>query len=84
MYDSWDAGGWGPGAWIAMGLMMVAFWGLVVGLVVYLVRSVGQRPPEQPATGGPDDPVRILDERFARGAIDTEEYRERRELLRSG
>ena len=44
MYDGWHDGGWGPGAWIIMGLMMLAFWGLVVGVVVYVVRNLGHRP----------------------------------------
>lgn len=33
-----------------------------------------------PATNRPD-PLRILDERFARGEIDEEEYKQRRALL---
>lgn len=84
MYDNWHDGSWGPGAWIAMGLMMVAFWGLVMALVVYLVRNVGQRQPERSTSPEPDDPRRILDQRFARGDIEADEYEQRRELLRSG
>ena len=84
MYD-WNDHGWGPGAWIAMGLMMVAFWGLIAVLVVYVVRNVGRGPSDASGAPGvpPDQALRILDERFARGDIDTDEYNQRRELLRS-
>ena len=63
-----------------MGLMMLVFWGFVAALVVYVVRNVGHRP------SGPaerDEPLRILDERFARGEIDADEYNRRRDLLRN-
>lgn len=82
MYD-WN-GGWGPGGWIAMGLMMVVFWGLVAATVVYVVRSTGRHheTPAPPANAD-GDALRILDERFARGDIDTDEYTHRRELLRT-
>jgi hypothetical protein len=46
MYD-WHDGGWGPAAWIAMGFMVVAFWGLVAVLVVYLTGNRGHGPAEQ-------------------------------------
>lgn len=82
MNDGWHNGGWHAGTWIAMGLMMLLFWGFVVGLVVYLVRNTGHHT--HPSSGAdPADAVRILDERFARGEIDADEYRQRRDLLRS-
>ncbi len=84
MYD-WHDGGWGPGAWIAMGLMMLVFWGLVAAVVVYVIRNVGHRPDTHVGVEGPrqDQALHILDERLARGEIDAEEYRARRDLLRS-
>ena len=84
MYD-WHDNSWGPGTWIAMGLMMLAFFGLVALLVVYVVRNLGHRSPDQAGvpTAAPDQAMRILDERLARGDIDAEEYSQRRELLRS-
>lgn len=66
------------------GFGMGFFWLLVVALVVvgvvWAVRNSGawQRPPELPP---PADPRRILDERLARGEIDEEEYRRRRDTL---
>ena len=84
MYD-WNNHGWGPGAWIAMGLMMLAFWGLVAALVVYVVRNLGHHHDEHISAGdaGPDQALRVLDERFARGEIDADEYTQRRDLLRA-
>jgi putative membrane protein len=84
MYDDWHDGGWGPGAWIAMALMMLAFWALVVALVVYVFRSLTRTRPEAPRPLDQRDGMRILDERFARGEIDADEYTQRRDLLRSG
>jgi putative membrane protein len=43
----------------------------------------GAPPPPSPAPAG-TDAHRILDERFARGEIDEEEYRRRRDVLRGG
>ena len=82
MMYHWHDGGWGPGTWIAMGLMMLVFWGVVAFLVVYAVRSLGRRTPDS-GTPPSDPALRILDERFARGEIDADEYNQRRELLRS-
>ncbi len=84
MWYGWH-GGWGWGGWLAMAIVMLAFWAVIVAALVVVVRSLTQRrdqlPPAPP--GSSDDAVRILDERFARGEIDAEEYRSRRELLRS-
>ena len=85
MMNDWYQDGWGPGTWIAMALMMLAFWGLIAALVVYAIRHLGQRPADDARVDrAPADQARsILDERLARGEIDADEYRHRRELLRS-
>lgn len=85
MYDWHDGGGWGPGTWIAMGFMMLVFWSIVAVVVVYVVRNLGHRHDHIGGAAGtpPDSAMRILDERFARGEIDAEEYNHRRDLLRS-
>lgn len=78
--------GWGWGAWLVMSVLMVLFWGLVIAGIVVLARYLaGSRQ------GGPTLPDRgrssaeeLLDERFARGEIDQDEYTRRRELLRAG
>lgn len=75
-----DDPGWG--GWLLMTFGMVAFWTLVVVAVIALVRVLreegSRRPPAEV------DPRRLLDERFARGEIDAEDYKARRELLDSG
>lgn len=68
--------GHGMGAW--GWLMMVAFWVVVVSLIVWALRSAAT--PGQPAE---DTALRILDERLARGEIDLEDYEERRKVLES-
>ncbi len=77
-----DAMGWG--GWIAMALLMVAFWGLIIFAVVAIfrgtTRTTGPTDPSAPA--GHRDPMNTLDERFARGEIDAEDYQTRQALLR--
>jgi putative membrane protein len=73
----WWGGEWGWGAWLAMSLGMLVFWGLVAWVVVTLVRqrdNAGSPPPPTPED--------ILSQRFARGEIEADQYRERLELLR--
>jgi putative membrane protein len=81
----WGHGHWSVGDWLAMSLMLLAFWGLLVVLVVSLVRrpaGVAKDPsPERPATGSADD---VLAERFARGEINEDEFTRRRALLHAG
>lgn len=80
----WDGAGMGWGGWVLMALMMVIFWGVVVAAVVAFVRYSGHSHHEPPAASdGRDQALRILDERFARGDIDAEEYTQRRDLLRA-
>lgn len=61
------------------GLGMVLFWGLIILLIVLAVRGFGSRRDSVP----PDHktPLQILDERYARGEIEKEEYEERRKTL---
>jgi putative membrane protein len=82
----WYGGGW---AWWQAGLMwlaMIAFWGVVIWAVYALVTGISRRPDET-ARGGraqPGEARRILDERLARGEIDTEEYQRLRGVLDGG
>jgi putative membrane protein len=59
-----------------MSVTMLAFWALVIWAVVSVARSGGGERRDN----GED----ILAERFARGEIDEEEYRRRRELIQAG
>lgn len=65
--------GWAGG--IGMLVLMALVLAALVALAVVLVRRAPQAPP--PA----DAARRILDERFARGEIDQEEYERRRDAL---
>lgn len=80
----WDDGGWGAAAWLVMGLMMVLFWGALIALVVWLVQSAGSdKRPRQAETSPMSRADEVLAERFARGEIDEDEFRRRRDLLHS-
>lgn len=75
----WDGGWYGM---ILGPIMMILFIAAVVVLVVFLVRWLGGTSQSQ---GGSSRSGRnaldILDERFARGEIDKEDYEERRRSL---
>ena len=79
MYGSWDGGGWG----VVMMLVALLFIALIVVGVVLLIR------PSTHQAGTEPKPERsraldVLDERFARGEIDREDYEERRRILTDG
>ena len=81
----WYGGGW---AWWQAGLMwvaMIAFWGLVIWAIYALVTGATRRPGSRGRGGEPrgGDARRILDERLARGEIDTGDYRRLRDVLGS-
>ena len=75
----WFHDGMGWGGWLVMLLSMVAFWALVVWVVVALFRDT--RPGD--AVQAHHTPQHILEERFARGEIDETEYRARTGVLRA-
>ena len=70
--DGWGHHG-GPGPWIP--LVLVAFWVAVAALVVWRFRR--GCPP-----WGRHDGQSILAERYARGDISADEFRERRDVLK--
>ncbi len=75
-------GMWG-GGWIGMlfgFLMMAAVIAAIVALVIFVVRVVGGQG--RPAGGGGSRAaLDVLEARFARGEIDSQEFEERRRLL---
>ncbi len=85
MGNGWGNGGWGWGAWVFMAIMMVIFFALIAAVLVALIRPGSWRGngagPQTDARS--NDAMRILDERFARGEIDADEYARRRDVLRS-
>lgn len=66
-------GNWDGGSWWWMAMVMVAFWAVVVAAIVMVVR--------RPSGARRRDATDVLDERYARGEIDEDEYRRRRETL---
>ncbi len=83
--------GWG---YALMTVSMILFWGAVIFGIVALVRYIGRsgQPPAEPrppqsaespkSAESPQSPERLLAERFARGEIGEEEYRQRLAVLR--
>jgi putative membrane protein len=81
--NGWHGMGWGSmgwGGWLIMILIVVAVWAAVVVAGIAIFRSLRKRGT---VTSPTQDAARILDERFARGEIDTDEYEARREALRT-
>lgn len=89
MMGWYNTDGVGAGGWIAMILMMVMFWGLVIfaGVMIFRGTTTGRGVNDRTSLDrAPShrDPVDILDERFARGELDSDEYEMRKAVLRGG
>lgn len=81
MMDGMMGGGW---VMMLFGLLLVIlFIAAVVTGVVYLVRALSKPRDSTPVPQSPGDGSarRILDERYARGEINEEEYEKRRRSL---
>jgi putative membrane protein len=74
----WHDGGWG--GWLAMASIMVVFWGGIITLAIWLLRG-GAFHQVKDRSEGRSTALDVLDERFARGEIDREEYESRRSVL---
>lgn len=73
----WYGNGMGTGGWLAM---MAIFWGLVILAGVMIFRGSGR---SRLGVGAQDrGALEMLDERFARGEVDREEYEARKAALR--
>ncbi len=75
----WD---WGWGHMLSGGLMMILFWGGIILVIVFAVRALGggSSHSTSPATSR-NKALDIVQERFARGEIDKDEFEERKRLL---
>jgi len=74
-------GGWGWGWMVGGWLMMVAFWAVIIFLVVWAVRTFARPSGLQQAPSSPRSPLDIAKERYARGEITREEFEEIRRTL---
>ena len=74
----WGAGGWA--GWLLMAVAMVVFWGALIALAIWAVRSLGSGRAGQ-SDRKPNRAMEILEERYARGEIDRQELEERRAVL---
>lgn len=75
----WYGNGMGTGGWVFMVAAMTIFWGLVILAGVMIFRGGGSRSFSGNRDRGASE---LLDERFARGEVDSEEYEARRAVLR--
>ena len=78
MMNNWNGfGGWGMGFGF---IFMLLFWGLVILGVVTLIRwLLSQSSPNRRARD--KTPWEIVQERYARGEIDREEYEQKKRDL---
>ena len=59
------------GAWLALAaICFLLFWGVVIGVVVWAIRS---QPWRQVPSVGTQDPLKIAELRFAHGEINRQE-----------
>jgi len=78
--DDMGNGGGHWWAWLIGAVVLVILVGLVVFAVVRMTTSSGTSATNAPERRSAED---LLAERFARGEIDEDEYRRRRDALRS-
>ena len=88
---SWLADTWGMHGDVGWGWMtvmmggMVLFWAVVIVGIVWLIRGFERRGSGGgEAAAGRESPIEILERRFAEGAISSEDYWARRQVLVSG
>jgi putative membrane protein len=77
----WNHGAWGAGDWLSMSVMMLAFWALVIALILWLVRSSRNGSEDRLTVSPMQRADEVLAERFAGGEIDEEEFTRRRASL---
>jgi putative membrane protein len=86
MHYGYGNGGDHWGAGILMIVVMLVFLGALAWIIVTFLRQRGVHPHTHTHSGvtmgESPDALRILDERLARGEIEEEEYKRRRDLLK--
>lgn len=70
----------GMGWWMIFGgLWMVAFWGIVIGLIVWGIRTLGDKSERR----HDESAMVIAEERYANGEITRDQFEEIKHTLRS-
>ncbi|GLO68430.1 SHOCT domain-containing protein [Oceanobacillus kimchii] len=59
------------------GIFMFVFWGLVIWLIVVAIRKLSSKDKSSQT----DNAIELLRQRYSRGEIETEEYRQRLQEL---
>lgn len=77
-YDGYGMGGW---MWVWGAALIIGVLVLIGGLVWAIVATTAHRRAPQAGAAEPAPARQILDERYARGELDTQEYRERVQAL---
>lgn len=78
-------GDWSWGGWLFMAVIMILFWGLLIAGVIALTHYLSGARRGRPAGDSGWESRRaedLLQERFARGEIDEDEYKRRVTVLR--
>ena len=86
MWDCWWApgSGWGSGYMWGGGLFSMLFWGVIIILLILLgAKLVHMLRPKNGGGVDREHSLRILQERFASGEIQREEYMHMKETLMS-
>ncbi|MEV0488199.1 SHOCT domain-containing protein [Streptomyces sp. NPDC050508] len=74
-----DMSGWD---WFAMSIGSVLLWALLLTVAILLIRNLSHTS-QRPHTLAAPPPEQVLADRFARGEMDEEEYRNRLAVLRT-
>lgn len=78
-------GGWGSGgAWMVVAALMMVVPLAIVILVVYLLARAAGTPPVVRVASAIEDPIAVLQIRYARGEISGEQYQQMGRILRQG
>lgn len=68
-------------AWLPMGLVMLVLWGGLIAAIVWLFAQRRNRTPNSPTRPTATTAIEILDQRYARGEIDENQWRTARDNL---
>ncbi|MFT5181656.1 MAG: putative membrane protein [Alphaproteobacteria bacterium] len=80
--DFYGHHGFGFGVMLFGGLMMIAFWGGIIVLIVLAVRWLGSGvSARHDRSAASRTALDILRERYARGEVDHDEFERRKQLL---